>query len=58
MNISAAVGTSAVSAAAPQTVVVAKKALDQQKLVGQIAIALIESAAPPLRAGQSLSVYA
>ena len=57
MNVSAT--TAAADASAPQSVVVAKKALDQQKVQGEQAVQLIQAASPPpLKSGQSLSVYA
>lgn len=60
MNVSACSAVSAADAAAPETVVVAKKALDQTKVDGQNAVALIQSAAqpPPLRPGQTISLRA
>lgn len=59
MNVSSAGAVSHADASAAQTVVVAKKALDQQKMEGQQAVALIQSAsAPPVKQGHSLSVYA
>lgn len=59
MSISSVGGASQVSASSTQSIVMAKKALDQQKQEGQSAVQLIEAAAPPpVRQGHSLSVYA
>ena len=60
MNISSVSAAGAVDASSPETVIMAKKALNQQKQDGQSAVALIQGAAapPPPRAGHALSVYA
>ena len=55
MNVSS---TSAAQFSQQYDVTVAAKALDQQKQNGETAKALIASAAPPPRGGQTISVFA
>lgn len=59
MRLDGVGSTGPVDASAPQTVVMAKKALDAQKQSGEAALQLIATAvAPPVKEGHSLSVYA
>lgn len=60
MNISSVASAGQVDASAPQTVVVAKMAQNQQKQEGQNAVQLIQSAKapPPPTPGQTISRYA